>query len=234
MLKLYNHITNDRAQRLRSLAMPAATLISSLPVFITKEDHRALVASTPASFGDIPPKLCHKETDVSVILDPPLENFPAENGSSGTLYVIERYITFDDAFPRIFDIAASYLVFMSNSSQGFQIPYPAITLHAVSRGESGPSIYCQLDDTVDKSESISPATTDDATEMRELTIVPQNQASCAYFHIYTCKSNLTEFIFSGAYLRSSFNMCCPPSGSQYVRRRAGRCRHLLKPKRCRI
>lgn len=67
-------------------------------------------------------------------------------------------------------------MFMSQSGRGFQIPYPAITLHAVSRAATGPSIYCQLDDSVGE-ELPATDTTDDAIEMRELTIIPQNQAS---------------------------------------------------------
>ncbi|KIM84784.1 hypothetical protein PILCRDRAFT_35094, partial [Piloderma croceum F 1598] len=138
--------------------MPATTLITSLPTFISADEHKTLVGSTPASFNDIPPKLCHKEDNVSVSLDPPLDNFSAEDAAHGSLYVIE-----------------SYLVFMSTSGRGFQIPYPAITLHAISRADSGPSIYCQLDDSVGSPDD--PSTTDDTIDMRELTIVPQNQSS---------------------------------------------------------
>ncbi|KZP27421.1 hypothetical protein FIBSPDRAFT_730844 [Athelia psychrophila] len=138
--------------------MPAATFITSLPRHAEAEEHRILVGSTPASFNDIPPKLCHKEENVSVTLDPPLKEFSSEDGANGTLYVIE-----------------SFLVFMGPSGRGFQIPYPAITLHAVSRAASGPSIYCQLDDTV--GEAVPAATTEDTIEMRELTVIPQNQAS---------------------------------------------------------
>ncbi|KAF7967276.1 hypothetical protein HWV62_34981 [Athelia sp. TMB] len=64
---------------------------------------------------------------------------------------------------------------MSSSGRGFQIPYPAITLHAVSRAASGPSIYCQLDDTVGEEAPAAP--TEDTIEMRELTVIPQNPAS---------------------------------------------------------
>jgi len=138
--------------------MPAATLITSLPTFVDADEHRSLVGSTPASFNDIPPKLCHKEDNVSVSLDPPLDNFTAQDAAQGTLYVIQ-----------------SFLVFMSTSGRGFQIPYLAITLHAVSRAESGPSIYCQLDDSVGSPED--PSANDEPIEMRELSIVPQNASS---------------------------------------------------------
>jgi nucleotide-sensitive chloride channel 1A len=72
--------------------MPAATLISSVPSFVSVEEHRAIVGSTPASFNDIPPVLRYKEDNVSITLDPPLEGFAAQNHrtSQGTLFVIER------------------------------------------------------------------------------------------------------------------------------------------------
>jgi nucleotide-sensitive chloride channel 1A len=73
--------------------MPATTLITSLPTFISPEEHKSLVGSTPVSFNDIPPKLCHKEDNVSVTLDPPLENFTAEDAAQGSLYVIERSVS---------------------------------------------------------------------------------------------------------------------------------------------
>lgn len=67
---------------------------------------------------------------------------------------------------------------MSTSGRGFEVEYPAITLHAISRAESGPSIYCQLDDGVHTEvNGAASAANDEAIEMRELTIVPQNSSS---------------------------------------------------------
>ncbi|CAK5268610.1 unnamed protein product [Mycena citricolor] len=137
--------------------MPAATLIQSLPNFISRENHTALVSQTPSSFNDIPPVVCHIEQNVSVTLDPPLDGF-AQSNAQGTLYVIE-----------------SVLVFMPNQGSGFQVEYPAITLHAVSRAESGPSIYCQLDEHAGEPESA--AINDEVSEMRELSIIPQDASS---------------------------------------------------------
>jgi nucleotide-sensitive chloride channel 1A len=74
--------------------MPATTAITALPPFVSREEHRAIVGSTPASFNDIPPKLCHEEHNVSVSLDPPLDSLTVEDAAQGTLYVIERYISF--------------------------------------------------------------------------------------------------------------------------------------------
>lgn len=71
----------------------------------------------------------------------------------------------------------SVLAFISTSGTGFQIEYPAITLHAVSRGAPQPSIYCQLDESYGTEHDA--ASSDEVTDMRELTIVPQNAESCA-------------------------------------------------------
>ncbi|KAI0350060.1 hypothetical protein OH77DRAFT_1431449 [Trametes cingulata] len=139
----------------------AITLIDALPKFISPEEHRNLVASTPASFADIPPVLRHKEDNVSVTLDPPLDAFSAEDAANGSLYVIE-----------------SHLVFMAPSGRGFQVDYPSITLHAISRGEKGPSIYCQLDESVVAVENGQAQNEEkDLADMRELTILPQNPSA---------------------------------------------------------
>ncbi|KAJ7086058.1 regulator of volume decrease after cellular swelling-domain-containing protein [Mycena belliarum] len=138
--------------------MPSATLVQSVPVFVSREEHRSIAAETPVAFTDIPPVLRHREDNVSVTLDPPLDGFSAEDGAQGVLYIIE-----------------SVLVYMSTTGRGFQIEYPAITLHAVSRAETGPSIYCQLDEHVGEAEAA--ASNDDISDMRELSIVPQSAAS---------------------------------------------------------
>lgn len=70
---------------------------------------------------------------------------------------------------------------MSSTGRGIQVEYPTITLHAVSRAESGPSIYCQLDENagaVDTEAAPSAdAEDDDVSPMRELSIVPKDAAS---------------------------------------------------------
>ncbi|ESK85124.1 methylosome subunit [Moniliophthora roreri MCA 2997] len=142
--------------------MTAVTLITSTPQFISQEEYKSLVGSTPASFNDIPPVLRHKEENVSVSLDPPLQGFSEPDAAQGTLYVIE-----------------STLAFTSTTGRGFQIEYPSITLHAISRSQSGPSIYCQLDETSVEVNG-NTASEGDAVEdmdMRELNIVPQNESS---------------------------------------------------------
>ncbi|KAJ7056554.1 regulator of volume decrease after cellular swelling-domain-containing protein [Mycena amicta] len=120
--------------------MPAATLISSVPLFISRDEHTVAVAQTPASFSDIPPQ------NVSVSLDPPLDGLSPEDTAQGTLYVLE-----------------SVLVFMSTTGRGFQVEYPAITLHAVSRAEAGPHA----------GEPEGAASSEEVDDLRELSIVPQ-------------------------------------------------------------
>ncbi|KAF8207211.1 regulator of volume decrease after cellular swelling-domain-containing protein [Mycena galopus ATCC 62051] len=138
--------------------MPSATLITSVPTFVLPEEHARIAAETPVSFSDIPPVLRHKEENVSATLDPPLDGFSAEDGAQGTMYII-----------------TSVLVFMSTTGRGFQIEYPAITLHAVSRAEAGPSIYCQLDEHAGEPEGA--ASNDEMDDMRELIIVPPSAES---------------------------------------------------------
>lgn len=64
-----------------------------------------------------------------------------------------------------------------SGSSGFKIEYPAITLHAISRGESGPSIYCQLDETsgdngLPRDSNETDEDDEGDAQMRELVIVP--------------------------------------------------------------
>ena len=85
---------------------------------------------------------------------------------------------------------------MSNTGHGFQIEYPSITLHAISRQDEQPSIYCQLDEETEAViEQLSHADLNGTeneedeqeeqgdevdTPMRELSIIPQNPQACKY------------------------------------------------------
>jgi hypothetical protein len=89
-------------------------------------------------------------------------------------------------------IRDSVLVFMSTTRRGFQIEYPAITLHAVSRAESRPSIYCQLDEHAGEAEAA--ASNDEMNDMRELSIVPQSASSCTFITVwYATKSDPVQW-----------------------------------------
>jgi len=133
----------------------APKIISSLPPFVSPEEHKTLTSTTPESFSSIPPILRLEEPNVSVSFDPPLQDFGPDDCKRGTLYIIE-----------------SVLAFISATGRGFQIEYPSITLHAVSRTESGPSIYCQLDETPTRDQTDA-GDGDDDSPMRELKIVPE-------------------------------------------------------------
>lgn len=71
---------------------------------------------------------------------------------------------------------------MSITGRGFQLEYPSITLHAISRTESGPSIYCQLDETPAGDQ---PGNCEDDSPMRELKIVPERVEAREFSLIYT-------------------------------------------------
>lgn len=70
--------------------MPAVKLITALPAFVSSEEHKSLVESTPASFNDIPPILYRREENVSVKLDPSIEGFAEEDAAQGILFIIAR------------------------------------------------------------------------------------------------------------------------------------------------
>ena len=185
---------------LSSSTMPAVNLITAVPNFVSPEEHRNIIASTPSSFNDIPPVLRHREENVSVKLDPPIENFTEQDAAQGTLYVItrcEKKKPTREAFHIWLSI--SVLVFISTTGRGFQIAYPAITLHAISRSEQGsPSIYCQLDDTTGANGVTSPAMTSEGeeedTELRELSIFPKNPDSRTYIRPISKKPHTRPFL----------------------------------------
>jgi chloride channel, nucleotide-sensitive, 1A len=76
-------------------------------------------------------------------------------------------------------VRSSALAFMpAVGDTGFTIPYPAITLHAISRTDTGPSIYCQLDDAYGAHPVNGAGADDDEVgELRELVIVPADPAT---------------------------------------------------------
>lgn len=70
---------------------------------------------------------------------------------------------------------------MSTTGKGFQVEYPHITLHAVSRSDSGPpSVYCQLEDPINDMniDGAAPKDDEEDLDMRELSIIPLDVSSC--------------------------------------------------------
>ncbi|PBK92648.1 hypothetical protein ARMGADRAFT_1013197 [Armillaria gallica] len=129
----------------------AVHLTSTLPSFSTPQEHAAIVSSTPKNFSDIPPVLRHQQNEVQVRFEAPLEG--KAEWRHGTLYVIDSVLAFVED---------------GENAEGWQIYYPAITLHAISKAEGG--IYCQLDDKFGLAE-------EEEVTMRELTIIPKDNGS---------------------------------------------------------
>ncbi|KAK4048642.1 hypothetical protein OIV83_004612 [Microbotryomycetes sp. JL201] len=151
----------------------AITLLSAPPAALDQAALAEVSAATPATFEGIAPLLRYKDADCTVTCEPPFETF---SGGTGHLYVTEEALSF----------------FAPSSSMGISIPYPHITLHAISRAPmtsssseaiegqngsgtsqgGGPCIYCQVDEVVveqsaDEIEGVS----------REVMIVPQDSSS---------------------------------------------------------
>ena len=72
--------------------MPAVSFTDAIPNHVSVEEHRTLTGTTPTSFGDIPPVLRQKVDNVRLTFDPPLDGFSPEDGTLGTLYIIERFL----------------------------------------------------------------------------------------------------------------------------------------------
>lgn len=74
---------------------------------------------------------------------------------------------------------SSVLAFISTASgRGFEVAYPSITLHAISRTDTASYIYCQLDDP-QAAEGTAGVEDEgeDETEMHELRLIPQASSS---------------------------------------------------------
>ncbi len=96
----------------------AVHLTSTLPSFSTPKEHATIVSSTPQNFSDILPVLRHQQKEVQVRFEAPLED--KAEWRHGTLYVIDSILAFVED---------------GENAQGWQIEYPAITLHAISKAE---------------------------------------------------------------------------------------------------
>lgn len=100
---------------------------------------------------------------------------------------------------------------MSSTGVGFQVPYHAITLHAIARPESGPLIYCQLDELAEELEAGESSENDEAADMRELNIIPSNHASRKFckgqndLHMLIVANRSVELIFEAMSLCASLH-----------------------------
>ena len=109
--------------------------------------------------------------------------------------------------PRPISSVSSVLAFISTTGRGFQVEYPAITLHAISRTEAGPSIYCQLDETPAGDQTDGDH---DDSPMRELKIVPERVEAREFsltFPRSACPKGLPVHFRSRANIRVHVRLC---------------------------
>jgi nucleotide-sensitive chloride channel 1A len=65
-----------------------------------------------------------------------------------------------------------------SGSKGFTVPYPSITLHAISRSDSGPFIYCQIDKSLAENEGEPEHSEDDeVVDLIEMSLIPAEPTS---------------------------------------------------------
>lgn len=172
------------------IAMAPISLIQTLPVFITKEQHAEYQATTPAN-GDFKhdPLLEHLERDVQITLEPPVDGFDAVACSQLDVYVIEAFVLASRPVPlwlKLDCVARALVLFHPSTSTGISIPYPTISLHAISRQpvladpavSSGhpsaeqPCVYCQLDE--NEGEDYDNLAEEELADTRELSLFPAN------------------------------------------------------------
>ncbi|GAA5880040.1 hypothetical protein JCM3774_004546 [Rhodotorula dairenensis] len=95
----------------------AISVLSSPPEALSREELAAISSSTPSTFQGIAPLTRHHEpSGVTLRLEPAFEGFTGA-GLEGALYVTEGALSF----------------YSEAAQQGISIPYPHITLHAISR-----------------------------------------------------------------------------------------------------
>lgn len=95
---------------------------------------------------------------------------------------------------------------MSSNGRGIQIEYPSITLHAISRADNKPSIYCQLDEHVASTEEAQ-GEEDEANEMRELVIVPQASNTRESLIVYFTGLDASQSLISVDDIFEALSLC---------------------------
>ena len=99
---------------------------------------------------------------------------------------------------------SSVLVYQSSTGRTLQIEYPAIALHATSRGDSAPYVYCHIDEP--PAADAPPPDADDTLISRVLMLTPQDPTSRAFRLIHTYASSdwgLTYSLSSRQWILSS-------------------------------
>ncbi|WVR05857.1 hypothetical protein IAU60_002883 [Kwoniella sp. DSM 27419] len=108
-------------------------LSSAPPTTISLEEHATITSSTPTSFVDIPPVLRWVD-DVEVTMSSTSGGWESWSHGriGGKLYVTEASVAFIPA----------------QTTPGFDLPFPSLTLHALTPASGGEPahLYCQVDE----------------------------------------------------------------------------------------
>lgn len=148
----------------------------SEPPSVAAADEPGVYESTPKSLKEIPPRLVSHMDPVHLCMrpvPPVLQERDIDTlASVGALWLTEERFTF---LPR--------------KGKGFQVDYPSIALHAVSRSvpkyathdDFGAEmcLYCQLDDHPERDEE------EEEEVVRELWILTRDAASCTFHWLTT-------------------------------------------------
>ncbi|GAA5940211.1 hypothetical protein JCM3775_007297 [Rhodotorula graminis] len=149
------------------------TLLSAPPAALSRDELVAISAETPSTFEGIPPLTRHHEPrGVRIRVDPPFESFTGDDIVDGQLFVTEEAVSF----------------YSPSTSSGISLPYPHLTLHAISRqpappsastsaaapngnpdAHGGPCVYCQFEESAQMEDD------DDGAGTREMWITPESE-----------------------------------------------------------
>lgn len=125
-------------------------------------------AVMPLTLLNSPPNLegetiRHHQNNVQMIITPPLNG--VSDLGKGDLFVAENQLYF----------------YTRNTATGLAIPYPSIIIHAISRQNGQPCVYCQLDSEEVLAEQRRTAEDDDEDEVTELKFVLDDPNACKYY-----------------------------------------------------
>ncbi|GAA5895451.1 hypothetical protein JCM8208_005239 [Rhodotorula glutinis] len=155
------------------------TLLSAPPAALSRDELLAISAETPSTFEGIPPLTRHHERrGVRIRVDPAFEGFTGDGLVDGQLFVTEEAVSF----------------YSPSTSSGISLPYPHLTLHAISRqpappsaststststaaapnggtpdAQGGPCVYCQFEESAQMDDD------DDGAGTREMWITPESE-----------------------------------------------------------
>ncbi|KAG0144520.1 hypothetical protein CROQUDRAFT_659833 [Cronartium quercuum f. sp. fusiforme G11] len=132
--------------------MSSLNIVEGSPICVSVREHAQITQTTPTSFDSLPP-ICRLELEPVKI-----NGYSAWENVSLKLFITERELGF----------------YSAERSKSLIISYPNISLHAISRTESGtqPCIYCQLDEyPVPGQEEQEEETERDTIELR---IIPED------------------------------------------------------------